>query len=39
MTNFILLIGAGLFSRAVWSFQTQRFNELYVVCAFSRPLS
>ena len=28
MTNFILLIGAGLFSRAVWSFQAQRFNEL-----------
>lgn len=36
MTNFILLIGAGLFSRAVWAFQEQRFNHLYVhpcVCA------
>lgn len=30
MTNFILLIGAGLFSRAVGSFQEQRFNTLYV---------
>ncbi|KIP03391.1 iron permease FTR1 [Phlebiopsis gigantea 11061_1 CR5-6] len=28
MTNFILLIGAGLFSRAVWAFQEQRFNHL-----------
>lgn len=30
MTNFILLIGAGLFSRAVGSFQEQKFNTLYV---------
>ena len=28
MTNFILLIGAGLFSRAIGSFQEQRFNTL-----------
>ena len=28
MTNFILLIGAGLFSRAVWSFQEEAFNKL-----------
>ena len=28
MTNFILLIGAGLFSRAVWDFQTNAFNHL-----------
>lgn len=28
MTNLILLIGAGLFSRATWSFQEQRFNAL-----------
>lgn len=28
MTNFLLLIGAGLFSRAVWAFQTQAFNKL-----------
>ncbi|KAH9974757.1 iron permease FTR1 [Lactifluus volemus] len=28
MTNFILLIGAGLFSKAVWSFQSYEFNHL-----------
>ncbi|KAG1741489.1 iron permease FTR1 [Suillus paluster] len=28
MTNFILLIGAGLFSKAVWSFQEYAFNEM-----------
>ena len=28
MTNFLLLIGAGLFSRAVTSFQTHAFNAL-----------
>jgi len=28
MTNFILLIGAGLFSRAVWDFQENAFNNL-----------
>lgn len=28
MTNFILLIGAGLFSRAIWDFQTNAFNHL-----------
>lgn len=28
MTNLILLIGAGLFSRAVWSFQENAFNTL-----------
>lgn len=28
MTNFLLLIGAGLFSRAVWSFQANAFNHL-----------
>lgn len=28
MTNFLLLIGAGLFSRAIWAFQTQAFNKL-----------
>ena len=30
MTNFILLIGAGLFSRSIWSFQSHAFNTLYV---------
>lgn len=30
MTNFILLIGAGLFSRAIGSFQEQIFNNLCV---------
>lgn len=29
MTNFILLIGAGLFSRAIGAFQEQKFNTLY----------
>ncbi|OSX63611.1 hypothetical protein POSPLADRAFT_1045912 [Postia placenta MAD-698-R-SB12] len=28
MTNFILLIGAGLFSKAVWAFEQQRFNNI-----------
>jgi high-affinity iron transporter len=28
MTNFILLIGAGLFSRSIGSFQNQWFNNL-----------
>lgn len=28
MTNFVLLIGAGLFSRAVGSFQENAFNRL-----------
>ena len=28
MTNFILLIGAGLFSRAIGSFQEHAFNKL-----------
>ncbi|KAI0824830.1 Ftr1 protein [Trametes gibbosa] len=28
MTNFLLLIGAGLFSKAVWAFQTNAFNRL-----------
>ncbi|OCH87145.1 iron permease FTR1 [Obba rivulosa] len=28
MTNFILLIGAGLFSKAVWAFQENAFNNL-----------
>ncbi|OCB87154.1 iron permease FTR1 [Sanghuangporus baumii] len=28
MTNFLLLIGAGLFSRSVGNFQTYRFNKL-----------
>ncbi|TFK49374.1 iron permease FTR1 [Heliocybe sulcata] len=28
MTNFLLLIGAGLFSKAVWAFQTNEFNRL-----------
>lgn len=28
MTNFILLIGAGLFSRATGAFQEKRFNNL-----------
>ncbi|OAX35605.1 Ftr1 protein [Rhizopogon vinicolor AM-OR11-026] len=28
MTNLILLIGAGLFSKAVWSFQENTFNNL-----------
>lgn len=30
MTNFILLIGAGLFSKAVGNFQTYEFNHLCV---------
>jgi high-affinity iron transporter len=28
MTNFILLIGAGLFSKAVWDFEENAFNRL-----------
>ena len=28
MTNFILLIGAGLFSKAVWAFQENAFMHL-----------
>ena len=28
MTNFLLIIGAGLFSRAVWDFQENAFNHL-----------
>ncbi|EJF63923.1 Ftr1 protein [Dichomitus squalens] len=28
MTNFLLLIGAGLFSKAVWDFQENAFNNL-----------
>jgi len=28
MTNLILLIGAGLFSKAVWSFQENAFNNM-----------
>ncbi|KAF5360240.1 hypothetical protein D9757_011876 [Collybiopsis confluens] len=28
MTNFLLLIGAGLFSRGVWAFQENAFNHL-----------
>lgn len=28
MTNFLLLIGAGLFSKAVWAFQANAFNHL-----------
>ena len=28
MTNFLLLIGAGLFSRGVWAFQENAFNDL-----------
>lgn len=30
MTNFILLIGAGLFSKAVWAFDEQHFNNMCV---------
>lgn len=30
MTNFLLLIGAGLFSKAVGAFQENAFNKLYV---------
>jgi hypothetical protein len=30
MTNFILLIGAGLFSKSVGSFQENAFNHLSV---------
>lgn len=33
MTNFILLIGAGLFSKAVWAFQENAFMQ--IVGAFS----
>jgi high-affinity iron transporter len=29
MTNFLLLIGAGLFSKAVWDFQEHAFNKMY----------
>ena len=28
MTNFLLLIGAGLFSKAVWAFQENALNNL-----------
>ena len=28
MTNFLILIGAGLFSKAVWSLQENAFNHL-----------
>ncbi|KAI0747069.1 iron permease FTR1 [Daedaleopsis nitida] len=28
MTNFLLLIGAGLFSKAIWAFQENAFNHL-----------
>ncbi|KAE9398316.1 iron permease FTR1 [Gymnopus androsaceus JB14] len=28
MTNFLLLIGAGLFSRGIWAFQENAFNNL-----------
>ncbi|EPQ53599.1 iron permease FTR1 [Gloeophyllum trabeum ATCC 11539] len=28
MTNFLLLIGAGLFSKAIWAFQENAFNNL-----------
>jgi high-affinity Fe2+/Pb2+ permease len=28
MTNFLLLIGAGLFSKAVWDFQEHMFNAM-----------
>ena len=31
MTNFLLLIGAGLFSKAIWAFQENAFNNLYVI--------
>ena len=30
MTNFILLIGAGLFSKAIAAFQDNVFNKLFV---------
>jgi hypothetical protein len=30
ITNFILIIGAGLFSKAVGSFQSYAFNHLFV---------
>ena len=30
MTNFLLLIGAGLFSKAIWAFQENAFNNLCV---------
>jgi high-affinity iron transporter len=32
MTNLILLIGAGLFSRAIGAFQENAFNHLYALC-------
>ena len=35
MTNFLLLIGAGLFSKSVWDFQTNAFNHLYVSLSLS----
>jgi high-affinity iron transporter len=28
MTNFLLLIGAGLFSKAIWDFQEHAFNTM-----------
>ena len=28
MTNFLILIGAGLFSKAIWAFQENAFNNL-----------
>ena len=37
MTNFILLIGAGLFSRAAWSFEMHHFVNMYVFPFSSLP--
>jgi high-affinity iron transporter len=36
MTNFLLLIGAGLFSKSIWDFQEHAFNKMYVFL-FSNP--
>jgi len=38
MTSFLLLIGAGLFSKGVWDLQTNAFNRLSVLSSLSSPL-
>lgn len=39
MTNFILLIGAGLFSKALYAFEEQHFNDMCVPVRFPSLLS
>jgi len=35
MTNFLLIIGAGLFSKAVGAYQMNAFNHLFVFSSVS----